>query len=70
MDRYLRLAEAERVVGFKKSSLYSLFAANKFPRAIRIGRRSVRWRESDIVAWMEQLGGRLASIIFRNITLS
>ena len=40
-------------IGMKPSQLYRLMSLGKFPRPIRIGMRAVRWRETDLIAWLE-----------------
>ena len=39
--------------GLSKDSLYRLMARERFPRPVRIGLRAVRWRESDLQAWLD-----------------
>jgi prophage regulatory protein len=51
-DRYIRRQEVMRRTSLPKSTLYSMMASGCFPRCYVISRRSVAWRESDIVNWM------------------
>lgn len=46
--------EVERMVRMSRSSLYQAMAENGFPRPIRVGKRSVRWIEDEILEWMER----------------
>jgi len=48
-DRLLRLADVCAMVGLKKSTVYAL---ENFPPRIRLSRRAVAWRESDITRWI------------------
>ena len=41
------------MVRMSRSSLYQAMAENDFPRPIRVGKRSVRWFEDEILAWLE-----------------
>ena len=53
MDRLLRRHEVEQLVGLARSSLYAKVARDDFPAPVRIGLRAVRWRASDVAAWIE-----------------
>lgn len=64
-DRLLSRQEVEQLAGFSKSTLYDFIRQGLFPAPVRVGARAVRWRESDIVRWMDGLpparaGGRVA----------
>ena len=50
-DRFLRRPEVEADVGLSRSSIYRMIEAEEFPRPIRIGKRAVAWRASDIEQW-------------------
>ena len=52
-DRLLRRREVERITGLSRSSVYRLMQDGEFPRPVRVGPAAVRWRESDITAWLE-----------------
>ena len=52
VDRLLRRNEVEELVGLARSSVYAKIANNQFPSPVRIGERGVRWRESEIRAWI------------------
>ena len=52
-DRLIRRVEVERLCALSTSSIYRLMGENRFPRPIRVGPKAVRWRESDIDAWVE-----------------
>ena len=44
----------EKMTGTPRSSIYRWMSAGEFPRPVKIGPRAVRWRASDIEAWLEQ----------------
>ena len=50
-DRFLRRPEVEQEVGLKKSAIYEYMAEGTFPKPVRLGRRAVAWRASDIEEW-------------------
>lgn len=48
-SRYIRLPEVKSLTGFKSTGhLYTLMARGDFPRPIKIGKRAVAWKLSDI----------------------
>lgn len=66
VNRLLRRQEVEQIAGFSKSTLYDFIRQGLFPAPVRVGAQAVRWRESDIVRWLDglppaQAGGRVSS---------
>ena len=53
-DRLLRLPEVEDATGIKKSSIYALARAGKFPAPVRITRRLSVWPESAVLNWVNE----------------
>ena len=51
--KLLRLSGVLDAVGIKKSCLYEWVRLGKFPAPVRLGVRSVAWRQSDVDAWIE-----------------
>ena len=51
-EKHHRRPAVEELTGLSRSSIYELMELDLFPRPIRIGRRAVAWRESDIEAWL------------------
>ena len=54
MDKLLRRHEVEDVVALKSSAIYKKISENKFPKPVRVAGRAVRWRQSDIAAWIAE----------------
>ena len=52
-DRLLRRREVEKITGMSRSSIYRLMPDGEFPSPVKVGPAAVRWRESDITAWVE-----------------
>ncbi len=52
VERLLRRREVEAITGLARSTIYRLMKDGTFPRPIRVGPSAVRWRLSDIEAWM------------------
>ena len=49
----LRLSQVEKIVGFKKSTIYKKMSEGTFPQAVRLSSKSVAWRSDAINAWIE-----------------
>ena len=52
-DRLLRRREVEKITGLGRSSIYRLMQEGDFPRPVKVGPSAVRWRESEVNAWVE-----------------
>ena len=52
-DRLLRRRHVEEITGMSRSSIYRLMQDGEFPRPVKVGPAAVRWRASDITAWVE-----------------
>ena len=53
IDRLMRLQEVEEVTGLKHASIYRFMRDGSFPLPVRVSATAVRWKESDIAAWIE-----------------
>lgn len=54
-DRLLSLAEVSHITGLGTSAIYSRIAKGDFPEPLRVSSRCSRWRESEIVGWVNAL---------------
>ncbi len=45
--------EVERRTGLGRSSIYRLMRDRDFPEPIRVGQRAVRWKESELDAYLD-----------------
>ena len=52
-DRLLRRRQVEEITSISRSSIYRLMQKGEFPRPVKIGPAAVRWRASDLTAWLE-----------------
>ena len=50
MERILRLPEILEITGLSRSTIYSRMNEGAFPQYVRLGGRSVGWKESEIIA--------------------
>ncbi len=49
----LRLPKVKTLTCQGKTAIYAGMKNGTFPRSVRIGARSVAWRESEVLAWIE-----------------
>lgn len=54
-DFLLPRKTVEKLSGMSRATIYRLIKSGKFPRPLSIGTGSVRWRQSDIIAWQRSL---------------
>ncbi|MDO4724692.1 MAG: AlpA family transcriptional regulator [Comamonadaceae bacterium] len=52
-DRLIRMPEVENLTGLRKSAIYSLLGAKRFPRPVRLSGRCVAWPESAVLQWVQ-----------------
>jgi prophage regulatory protein len=62
MTKILRRPDVETATGLSRSSIYAAISLGEFPKPVRIGKRSVGWRESDILDWIDALKPRMVSL--------
>lgn len=53
--RILRRPEVETRTGLSRSTIYAMISDGSFPKPVRLGKRAVGWRESDIASWLSSL---------------
>lgn len=54
LEKHYRRPEVENLTGLSRSTIYDMMSKGEFPKPVRIGRRAVAWRESDLAAWLAQ----------------
>ncbi|MBT5242467.1 MAG: AlpA family phage regulatory protein [Rhodospirillaceae bacterium] len=54
-ETILRRPDVEKRCGLSRSTIYQLMTEGRFPRPLRLGKRAVGWRESDVASWLEAL---------------
>ncbi|WP_419853290.1 helix-turn-helix transcriptional regulator [Candidatus Poriferisodalis sp.] len=50
----LSRVQVERLTGLSTRSLYRAMRRGAFPEPLRVSTRSVRWRNDEIQAWIEE----------------
>jgi prophage regulatory protein len=54
-ERLIGEHECRKISGFSRAHRWRLEQAGKFPRRLKFGYRTVRWRLSEVLAWIEKL---------------
>ena len=54
-DRLLRRAEVEQMVAVSTATLYKMIKEGRFPASVHLGAGTVRWRLSEVQAWLSAL---------------
>jgi prophage regulatory protein len=65
--KILRLRDVRERIGLGTSSIYSLMAADKFPRPVQLGIRAVGWIEDEIDAFVAQRVAERDARILKNL---
>ena len=50
---FLRMPTVMRMTGLGRSTIYRLVADRKFPTPVKLGRRAIGWRRSDVDRWSQ-----------------
>lgn len=54
-ETILRRPYAEKRYELSLSTIYKMMTEGRLPRPIRLGKRAVGWRESDVARWWDAL---------------
>lgn len=54
-DRLVTMAEVTAMIGTHRATIYKWMDEGKFPSHITLGPRMVRWKLSEVKAWMDNL---------------
>ena len=52
-ERLIRLPQVENLTGLKRAHIYGLARRGRFPRPLKVGARASAWRESLVLAWIQ-----------------
>ena len=55
LDRFLGMREVLALLSVSRSTLNRWIREGAFPRPVKLGKRAVRWRRSDIEGWLKEL---------------
>jgi prophage regulatory protein len=56
-ENYMKLKEVLSLLRISKSTWYAGISRGEFPQPVRIGTRTVLWKESDIEAYLQKNSG-------------
>ena len=54
LPRLLRRKHVQELTGLSSSSLYRKIASGDFPKPVSLGGHAVRWREDELLRWLEE----------------
>lgn len=53
LPMFLRIGVVMRLTGFGRSTIYRMMAEHSFPQPVRLSRRLIAWRRSDLDQWSD-----------------
>ena len=51
-NKFIRRPEVEDLVQLSRSTIYLMIQRGEFPSPVKLGRRAVAWRVTDIESWI------------------
>ena len=54
-DKMLRIEEVMEITRLSRATIYRKMSKGQFPKPLKLGDRAVRWRQSEIEAWLASL---------------
>lgn len=54
-DSLLRISDVIERTGLGRSTIYRKISEGTFPAPVKVGKAAVRWRESELSAWIAAL---------------
>ncbi|EJX5615336.1 AlpA family phage regulatory protein [Vibrio parahaemolyticus] len=52
--KLIALIQVKNITGLGKTSIYQLMRDGKFPLNIKMGKRTSRWLESEVLQWIKR----------------
>jgi prophage regulatory protein len=49
----IKLKEVQKMTSLSRSSIYAYIDKGIFPTQVKLGARSVAWKNEEIIAWLE-----------------
>ena len=49
----IKLKEVQKMTSLSRSSIYAYIDKGIFPTQVKLGARSVAWKNDEIIAWLE-----------------
>ena len=54
-ERLLNIDQVSALIGLSRAAVYTEIRDRGLPNPVRLGKKAVRWRLSELVAWMDSL---------------
>jgi len=55
LPQIIRRKDIEERLKISRSSIYPMMSQGEFPKPVRLGRRAVGWKSTDIEKWLQDL---------------
>ena len=55
LPQIIRRKDIEERLKISRSSIYAMMSQGEFPKPVRLGRRAVGWKSTDIEKWLQDL---------------
>jgi prophage regulatory protein len=55
LPQIFRRKDLEERLKLSRSSIYAMMSQGEFPKPVRLGRRAVGWKSTDIEKWLQDL---------------
>jgi len=55
LPQLIRRKDIEKRLKISRSSIYAMMSQGEFPKPVRLGRRAVGWKSTDIEKWLQDL---------------
>lgn len=52
MDKLICMRDVTEATGFTRGWIYVLVREGKFPAPVKVGKRAIRWRQSEVSDWI------------------
>lgn len=56
-DKLLSFSQVKEMTGLSRTTIWRYEQNKNFPRHISLSKRCIRWRESEVMAWMNGISG-------------
>jgi len=54
-EELIPLSKVIEEIGLKKSTIYRMISHKEFPRPYKLGKKSIRWKRSQLERWKNSL---------------
>ena len=54
-EQLLKIGQVVEITGLSRSAIYAMMRQGRFPEPVKLAAKAVRWRESELQAWVDNL---------------